>query len=76
MLFKCSQSNILTPWAPVRAKNDFVYIDKCCLQKEVGGKIYTFLDNISEDEKERLKCSNTCAYSYKNGEKDQKFCFL
>jgi len=48
--------------------------DDCCQQKDVGGKLYTFSDRISEDEKERLKCSSTCAYKQEDNE-EQKFCF-
>ena len=49
-------------------------LEECCPQKDVGGKLYTFTDHISEEDKERLKCSSTCAYKQvdKQGE---KFCF-
>jgi len=48
--------------------------DECCPQKDVGGKLYTFTDHISEEDKERLKCSSTCAYKHAEKE-EQKFCF-
>lgn len=48
--------------------------DECCQLKDVGGKLYTLSDRISEDEKERLKCSSTCAYKQEDNE-EQKFCF-
>jgi len=44
--------------------------------KDVGGKLYTFADHISEEDKKRLKCSSTCAYKYTDTDKqEQKFCF-
>jgi len=51
--------------------------DECCPLKDVGGKLYTFSDHISEDERDRLKCSNTCAYKRARAEREeeQKFCF-
>ena len=49
-------------------------LEECCPQKDVGGKLYTFTDHISEEDKERLKCSSTCAYKHAENH-EQKFCF-
>ena len=50
-------------------------LDECCTLKDVGGKLYTFSHHISEAERDRLKCSSTCAYKHEETAKEQKFCF-
>ena len=49
--------------------------EKCCPFKDVGGKIYKFVDHVSDEEKDRFKCSDTCAYEYAGKETGEKFCF-
>ena len=50
-------------------------LDECCALKDVGGKLYTFSHHISKDERDRLKCSSTCAYKHAETAKEQKYCF-
>merc|ERR1712227_237455 len=49
--------------------------EECCSLKDVGGKLYKFVDHVSEEDKKRLKCSNTCAYKHAEKDSDTKYCF-
>ena len=37
--------------------------------------MYKFLERVSEEERERFKCSNTCAYEHAEKDSDAKYCF-
>ena len=49
--------------------------EDCCPLKSVGGTLYKFVDHVSEEERKRLKCSNTCAYKHADKNSDAKYCF-
>ena len=49
--------------------------EDCCSLKDVGGKLYKFVDHVSEEDKKRLQCSNTCAYKHAEKDSDTKYCF-
>ena len=49
--------------------------EDCCPLKSVGGKLYKFVEHVSEEERKRLKCSNTCAYQHAEKDLDAKYCF-
>jgi len=37
--------------------------------------LYKFVDHLSEEERKRLDCTDTCTYKYAEKSSDQKFCF-
>ena len=37
--------------------------------------LYKFVEHVSEEERKRLKCSNTCAYEHVEKDLDVKYCF-
>ena len=49
--------------------------EDCCPLKSVGGTLYKFVDHVSEEERKRLQCSNTCAYEHAEKDSDAKYCF-
>ena len=49
--------------------------EDCCPLKKVGETLYEFVEHVSEEERERLNCSNTCAYKHAEKDSDAKYCF-